>query len=436
SRSFHSCHPDRYHRHPRRRHVSWPCPAAAPTAAPGKHSCSPLPLPAAAPPVAELRRPAEPRRPAQPRRPAEPRRSAEPRRPHRAALLCQAALLLLLLLLLPLLCTAAAPTATMASPTVLTFDAEGRAVGCDAWVDDLQLFLQCDSRDGVSLFNHTSGVSTAPAATADSTVCSQWTTRDAVARLAVRSHLPPAERTQFGQYKTAQSLHDAVVARYSSPSTAALSRLMLPYLFPDLAAFATVADLVAHLRTSDARYRAALPTEGVPLSPFSPLLLLLLLLTSLALRRSGLRLLRVGDAATARVRGERVVEGAAGGVVAEEEGVAVEVGVAPGVGASVAAVEVVEAAAEVVEAAAAVVEVAAAVVLVEVQPRSVEALVVASVGSSRAPVRPRQFSSFVSCTLGVGGLGVRVPALTFFAPALVVGRCVGSHTPRSAALVA
>ncbi|CAI7808376.1 unnamed protein product [Closterium sp. NIES-54] len=36
---------------------------------------------------------------------------------------------------------------------------------------------------------------------------------------------------------------------------------MLPYLFPDLAAFATVADLVPHLRTSDARYRAALPIE-------------------------------------------------------------------------------------------------------------------------------------------------------------------------------
>ncbi|CAI7811210.1 unnamed protein product [Closterium sp. NIES-53] len=54
------------------------------------------------------------------------------------------------------------------------------------------------------------------------------------------------------------------VARYSSPTTAALSRLMLPYLFPDLAAFSTVADLVAHLRTSDARYRAALPTEFLP----------------------------------------------------------------------------------------------------------------------------------------------------------------------------
>ncbi|CAI7797386.1 unnamed protein product [Closterium sp. NIES-53] len=84
---------------------------------------------------------------------------------------------------------APAPAATMASPTVLTFDAEGRAVEFDVWVDDLQLFLQCDSRDGVSLFDHTSGVSTAPAATADSIVRSQWTTRDDVARLAVRSHL-------------------------------------------------------------------------------------------------------------------------------------------------------------------------------------------------------------------------------------------------------
>ncbi|CAI7786243.1 unnamed protein product, partial [Closterium sp. NIES-54] len=147
----------------------------------------------------------------------------------------------------------------MASPTILTFESEGRAVDFDVWVDDLQLFLQCDSRDGVSLFDHPSGVSTAPPVTADSTVRSQWTTRDAVACLSVRSHLPPAERTHFGQYKTSQSLYDAVVARYSSPATAALSRLMMPYLFHDLAAFTTVADLVAHLRTSDARYRAALP---------------------------------------------------------------------------------------------------------------------------------------------------------------------------------
>ncbi|CAI7906745.1 unnamed protein product, partial [Closterium sp. NIES-53] len=167
-------------------------------------------------------------------------------------------------------CTTAAPTATMASPTVLTFDAEGRAVGFDVWVDDLQLFLQCDSRDGVSLFDHSSSVSTALAATTNSTVRSQWTTRDAVARLAVCSHLPPAERAHFGQYKTAQFVYDAVVARYSSPSKAALSRLMLPYLFPDLAAFATVTDLIAHLRTSDARYRAALPIDFNAKNPPPP----------------------------------------------------------------------------------------------------------------------------------------------------------------------
>ncbi|CAI7868183.1 unnamed protein product [Closterium sp. NIES-53] len=125
----------------------------------------------------------------------------------------------------------------------------------------MQLFLQCDSKDGLSLFNLTSGVSTAPTADADSTVRSQWLTRDAAARLAVRNHLPSTERAHFSQYKIARALYDAVVARYSSPATHALSRLMLPYLFPDLAAFATVTDLVAHLRTSDARYRAALPTE-------------------------------------------------------------------------------------------------------------------------------------------------------------------------------
>ncbi|CAI7893816.1 unnamed protein product [Closterium sp. NIES-53] len=155
----------------------------------------------------------------------------------------------------------------MASPTVLTFDAQGRAVDFDVWVEDLHLFLQCDSRDGVSLFDHTSGVSTTPTATADSTVRSQWTTRDAVAHLAVRRHLSSAERAHFGQYKTAMSLYDAVVARYSSPASAALSHLMLPYLFPDLAPLATVADLITHLRTSDSRYRAALPTEFYAKNP-------------------------------------------------------------------------------------------------------------------------------------------------------------------------
>ncbi|CAI7888187.1 unnamed protein product, partial [Closterium sp. NIES-53] len=89
----------------------------------------------------------------------------------------------------------------------------------------------CDSKDGLSLFDLTYGASTAPTADADSTVRSQWLTRDAAARLAVRNHLPSTEPVHFSQYKSARALYDTVVARYSSPTTAALSRLMLPYLF-------------------------------------------------------------------------------------------------------------------------------------------------------------------------------------------------------------
>ncbi|CAI7812786.1 unnamed protein product [Closterium sp. NIES-53] len=226
---------------PTLRHLLPRC-AASPQAAP---PCRAAPPSRAAPP-AELRRPTEPHCPA----------CSDPTATAASAATAATA--------------APAATAAMASPTILTFDAEGRAVDFDVWVDDLQLFLQCDSRDGLSLFDHTSNVSTTPATTDDSTVRSQWTTRDAVARLAVCSHLPPAQRAHFGQYKTAKSLYDAVVARYSSPATAALSRLMLPYLFPDLTAFATVANLITHLRTSDARYRAALPTEFCAKNP-SPL---------------------------------------------------------------------------------------------------------------------------------------------------------------------
>ncbi|CAI7752144.1 unnamed protein product [Closterium sp. NIES-53] len=112
----------------------------------------------------------------------------------------------------------------------------------------LSLGEYCDRADGLSLFDLTSGTSAAPPATADSTVRSQWATRDAAARL-------------------------AVLARYSSPATAALSHLMLPYLFPDLAVFPTVADLITHLRTSDTRYGAALPADFCaknPPPPFCP----------------------------------------------------------------------------------------------------------------------------------------------------------------------
>ncbi|CAI5949411.1 unnamed protein product [Closterium sp. NIES-65] len=296
----------------------------------------------------------------------------------------------------------------MASPTVLTFDAEGRAV--------------------------------------DFNVC----------------HLPFGERAHFGQYKTAKSLYDAVVARYSSPTTATLSRLMLPYLFPDLSAFAIVADLITHLCTSDTRYRAALPSEFCAKNPPPMYITFFYLVTRLPDSLSSVRdhflslcpttltvdlleerlttaeksIVAVG-AATARAKGARVVEGMAGAAVVEveeAERVGVEARVVVGVGATVAAVEVVEAAAAVVEAAAtaveavaAAMEVAEAVVLVGVELRSVEALEAASASSSRVPARPRRPSSFVSGTLAVGGLGVLVPARTFSAPTGAVGRRVEAH---------
>ncbi|CAI7933725.1 unnamed protein product [Closterium sp. NIES-54] len=107
----------------------------------------------------------------------------------------------------------------MALLRVLAFDHEGRPIQFDTWLDDLQLYLLSDSRDSVSLFDHTSGAAPAPPATAGSATRSQWLTRDAAARLAIRNHLPLAECDHFGQ-----ALYDAVVAHYSSPAAAALGR--------------------------------------------------------------------------------------------------------------------------------------------------------------------------------------------------------------------
>ncbi|CAI7786066.1 unnamed protein product [Closterium sp. NIES-53] len=126
---------------------------------------------------------------------------------------------------------------------VLAFDPEGRPVAFDTWHDDLQLYLLSDLKDSVSLFDHVSGAAPAPPATADVSTGSQWLSCDATAHLAIRNHLPATECAHFGEHKTAQALYDAVIARYSSPATAAIGRLLLPYLFPELSAFAIVADL-------------------------------------------------------------------------------------------------------------------------------------------------------------------------------------------------
>ncbi|CAI5961698.1 unnamed protein product [Closterium sp. NIES-64] len=354
----------------------------------------------------------------------------------------------------------------MATPSVLAFDAEGRAIDFDVWVDDLQLFLQCDRADGLSLFDLTSGASPAPAADADATVRSQWATRDAAARLAVRRHLPTSERAHFSQYKSAQTLYDAVVARYSSPATAALSRLMLPYLFPDLAAFPTVTDLITHLRTSDTRYRAALPAEFCAKNPPPMYITFYYIVTRLlvSLRvvrdhflsvcpttltvdllekallvaeksivaigasrgdphtpifegRSVRRLPLAGDAALAKARGAGALEELAGAVeaaVEAAEGVGVAVGVVAGVEVSVAAVEaeaaaVVAMGAEVAEVAAVEEAVAEEVELVGVALRRGSAPVVVSASSSSSALvtspPPQQLREWYAARQRGGGTG-------------------------------
>ncbi|CAI7788830.1 unnamed protein product, partial [Closterium sp. NIES-53] len=117
----------------------------------------------------------------------------------------------------------------MATPSVLTFDAEGRAVDFEVWLDDLQLFLQCDRADGLSLFDLTSGVSPAPPATAHSTVRSRALLH---VLLCVATYRPLSVRTL------------------------ASTGVLRPF-----------ADLITHLRTSDTRYRAALPAEFCAKNP-------------------------------------------------------------------------------------------------------------------------------------------------------------------------
>ncbi|CAI7784693.1 unnamed protein product [Closterium sp. NIES-54] len=81
----------------------------------------------------------------------------------------------------------------MATPNVLAFEPDGRPIEFSVWLDDLQLFLLTYAKDGVSLFDYVSGSAVAPTADAPALERSQWQTRDAATRLAIRNHLPITE---------------------------------------------------------------------------------------------------------------------------------------------------------------------------------------------------------------------------------------------------
>ncbi|CAI5991368.1 unnamed protein product [Closterium sp. NIES-65] len=223
----------------------------------------------------------------------------------------------------------------MATPSVLTFDAEGRAADFEVWVDDLQLFLQCNRADGLSLFDLTSGVSPAPPATSDSTVRSQWATHDAATRLAVRRHLQTTERAHFSQYKSAQTLDHFLSV---CPTTLTVDLLEKGLLAAEKSIVAVGAS------RGDPR---TLVFEGYSPSPLLPSVASALRPTSLVSSQSALRLPLAQDAAPARARGARALKGLAGAVevvVEAVEGVGVVVGMVAGVAAAAAAVEAEEAA--------------------------------------------------------------------------------------------
>ncbi|CAI5987742.1 unnamed protein product [Closterium sp. NIES-64] len=342
----------------------------------------------------------------------------------------------------------------MATPSVLAFDAEGRAIDFEVWLDDLQLLLQCDRADDLSLFDLTSGASPAPAADAEPAVRSKWATRDAAATscltLATRAALP-AEFCAKNPPPMYIALY-YVVARLPDSLRVVRDHFLAvcpTTLSVDLLEKALLAAEKSIVAVGASRGDPRTPIfEGCSPSPLLPSV------ASAAAAADLLGLESVGAASapsgrrrSSKGKGGKGAGGAGGGVAVAAvaaEGVGVAAGLVAGVVVVVAAAAetvvvvpavVVEAAAEVeaaeveaVEAAAEEAVVVEGVDLVGVVPSSVAAVVVASArsgSSSSALGTSLRLSSFVSGTLGVRGVGVLVPAPTFFVPATARVSSVG-----------
>ncbi|CAI7729097.1 unnamed protein product [Closterium sp. NIES-53] len=83
----------------------------------------------------------------------------------------------------------------MATLDVLTFYSEGHPIEFNAWLDDLQLFLLTDYKDGTLLFDLISGATPAPDATTDSA------TRSQAVRLCHSSRSSHSPRTSDTHYR-------------------------------------------------------------------------------------------------------------------------------------------------------------------------------------------------------------------------------------------
>ncbi|CAI7840303.1 unnamed protein product [Closterium sp. NIES-53] len=161
----------------------------------------------------------------------------------------------------------------MSTSRVLTFDPEGRPIDFPGWLRKLKLYLGSRTENNVRLLEHATGKLVAPkdpkplgASSSEvdeacfkkaQLVVSRWAARDDATVLAITDLLPLSEQHHFEQEVMVKGLFYAVVKRYSTPTTASLGRLVLPFLFPDLPSFPRVSDLILHVRSLDAQLCSA-----------------------------------------------------------------------------------------------------------------------------------------------------------------------------------